>query len=247
MPKRPIPAPLPSRDEILAFIAREREAAGERETAKIGKREIARAFQLKGADKIGLKRVLKEMEEDGSVERRRKGLSKPGILPPTTIAEIFTRDRDGDLLAKPIDWDEAQGRAPTIVINVPRKQRPGTPTPGLGDRALIRTEPIRDAAGQNVNHAAPAYTGRVVKLLARARTHVLGIYRAETKPGAGGQVFPRRQESGHQGRAVRARRRRGRGAGRRPCRRSTSSGAPGSACPRPRSRSASAPIRARRR
>ncbi len=194
MPKKPIPAPLPSREEILAFVAREREAAGERAPGKIGKREIARAFQLKGADKIGLKRILKEMEEDGTVERRRKGLSKPGVLPPTTIAEIFTRDREGHLLAKPIDWDAAQGRAPTIVINVPRKQRPGTPNPGLGDRALVRTEPLRDVQGNE-----PAYTGRVVKLLARARTQVLGIFRAGTNPGAGGQVFPVDKKSANKG------------------------------------------------
>ena len=61
---KPAEAPLPSRDEIIAFVAREREAAGERAPTKIGKREIARAFQIKGADKIGLKRVLKEMEAE---------------------------------------------------------------------------------------------------------------------------------------------------------------------------------------
>ena len=184
--------PLPSRDEIVAFIAREREAAGERAPTKIGKREIARAFQLKGADKIGLKRVLKEMEADGTVERRRKSLTKPGLLPPTLLAEIFTRDRDGDLLAKPADWSEAEGPAPTIVLNVPRKQRPGTPTPGLGDRALVRAEPVRDAQGNE-----PAYSGRIIKILARARTQILGIYRAG--PGTGGQVFPVDKKTANRG------------------------------------------------
>ena len=87
-----------------------------------------------------------------------------------------------------------RGRAPTIVINVPRKQRPGTPNPGLGDRALVRTEPLRDVQGNE-----PAYTGRVVKLLARARTQVLGIFRAGTKPGAGGQVFPVDKKSANKG------------------------------------------------
>lgn len=196
MTKRAKPAdvPLPSRDEILAFIAREREAQGERAPSKIGKREIARAFQIKGADKIGLKRVLKEMEADGTVERRRKGLTKPGVLPPTTIAEIYTRDRDGDLLAKPVDWDESQGRPPTIVIHIPRKQRPGTPAPGLGDRALVRTEIIHGARG-----SGPAYTGRVVKLLAKARSQVLGIYRAGSTPGAGGQIWPVDKKAANKG------------------------------------------------
>jgi ribonuclease R len=94
------PTPVPTRDEILAFIARERAVAGERTPAKIGKREIARAFQITGSDKIGLKRVLKELEAEGAVERRRKGLTKPGILPPVVLAEVYSRDRDGDLLAR---------------------------------------------------------------------------------------------------------------------------------------------------
>ncbi len=174
---------LPSREEIVAFIARERDAMGDRTPVKIGKREIARAFQLTGADKIALKHLLKELEAEGSVERRGKTLSKPGRLPPTVIAEIFTRDRDGDLLAKPVDWDAAQGTAPTIVIHRPRKQRVGTPTPGLGDRALVRTEFDSDASGRE-----PAYSGRIVKVLAKARSHVLGIYKAG--PGTGGRILP---------------------------------------------------------
>jgi ribonuclease R len=188
--------PLPSRDDIIAFIARERDA-GVQAPTKIGKREIARAFQIKGADKIGLKRLLKEMEAEGAVERRRKGLSRPGLLPPVVLADIYTRDRDGDLLAKPVDWDEAQGRAPTIVVHLSRKPRPGTPAPGLGDRALVRVEPIRDPEG------GPSYTGRIVKILAKARSQVLGIYRAG--PGAGGQVWPVDKKAANKGAlAVRA-------------------------------------------
>ncbi len=187
--------PLPSREEILAFVARERETAGERAPTKIGKREIARAFQIKGADKIGLKRVLKELEAEGSVERRRKTLTRPGVLPPTIVAEVYTRDRDGDLLARPVDWAEAQGRAPTIVLHMPGARRnarsPGA-LPGLGDRALVRTEIIRDAGP-----AEPGYTGRIVKVLAKARTQVLGIFRAG--PGSGGQIFPVDKKTANRG------------------------------------------------
>ena len=190
--------PLPSREEIVAFIAREREAGGERAPTKIGKREIARAFGLKGSDKIGLKQVLKDMEADGTIERNRKSLSRPGVLESVVLAEVFSRDRDGDLLAKPVEWNDALGRAPTIVLHMPRKGRSGTPAPGLGDRALVRTELVRDADGSE-----PAYTGRVVKILAKSRTNVLGIYR--TGPGSGGQVFPVDKKAANRGAfAVRA-------------------------------------------
>ena len=195
----PAPATLPSREDILAFVAREHSAHGDRVASpRIGKREIARAFGLTGSDKIGLKHVLKEMEDDGTLARRHKGLTKADRLAPVVLAEVFSRDRDGDLLAKPCDWDEARGPAPTIVIETPRRSRPGTPVPGLGDRALVRTEPHGDADG-----TGPAYTGRVVKVLDKARAQVLGVYRS--LPAGGGQIWPVDKKASHKGAfAVRA-------------------------------------------
>ncbi|HEY8032193.1 MAG TPA: ribonuclease R, partial [Methylocella sp.] len=96
---------LPSREEILAFIAREREALGGKAPEKIGKREIARAFNVKGPARIALKRILKDLEADGAIERRRKSLHKPGLLPGVVLAEMIARDRDGDLLAAPAEWN----------------------------------------------------------------------------------------------------------------------------------------------
>ena len=66
--KRDAKPALPSRAEILAFIGREQAQS----PTKIGKREIARAFSITGADRIGLKKILKELEAEGAVERRRK-------------------------------------------------------------------------------------------------------------------------------------------------------------------------------
>ncbi len=186
-------APLPGREEVLAFIAREREAMGEKTPAKIGKREIARAFGIKGSDKIALKRVLKELETEGSIERRGKTLSKAGQLPNVVVAEVFSRDRDGDLLAVPTDWDQnTAGEPPKIVLFLPRMQRKSAPAPGLGDRALVRVEPLRDAKANE-----PAYSGRIIKLLNRAKAQVLGIYRSEL--GGGGRVLPIDKKSVNRG------------------------------------------------
>ncbi len=174
---------LPSRDDILAFIAREREAAGERGPGKIGKREIARAFDITGDDRIALKRLLKELEAEGAIERRGKSLHKRGMLPSVVLADIVARDRDGDLVAAPAEWDEEQGRAPRIAVGLPRKPRPRTPAPAVGDRVLLRVELLPSAAA-----GEPAYSGRVIKLLTRARAQVLGIFRE--RPGGGGRVIP---------------------------------------------------------
>ena len=187
MPKKPAFTPEPlSRDNILAFIAREKAEMlklGGKAVSKIGKREIAKAFNIKGDDRIALKHLLKELEAEGAIERRRGELTKPGLLPPVVLADIFARDKNGELLARPADWDPGDGPAPKILLHIPRKQRPGDPVPGIGDRALIRVEPDRDAEpGQ------PEYSGRVVKLLARAKTQVLGIFRDDGT--GGGRILP---------------------------------------------------------
>ena len=77
---------------------------------------------------------------------------------------------------------QRQGPVPKILIHLGRR-RPGIAVPGIGDRGLVRTELAREAEPN-----APAYTGRVVKLFERAKTQVLGIFRAD--PAGGGRVVP---------------------------------------------------------
>ena len=176
-PARPVSSRLPSREEILSFLEREQGPS------KTGKREIARAFRIKGADRIALKRMLKDLEDEGAIERRRKQLHKPGQLPSVVLADIASRDADGELIATPVEWDAAQGPAPKIILQ-PGRRRPGMAVPGVGDRALMRTEIRRDAGP-----GEPAYSGRIVKLLERAKTsQLLGIYRTDSR--GGGRVVP---------------------------------------------------------
>ncbi len=48
---------MPSREEVLAFIASQ--------TGRVGKREISRHFGLHGADKVALKHLLKDIVDEG--------------------------------------------------------------------------------------------------------------------------------------------------------------------------------------
>ena len=171
MAKTPKPrGTAPSREDILAFVARER-AAGRGD--KIGKREIARAFGLTGSDKIGLKAILRDLEDEGRVTRRRKGFAVPGVLPPVVLADVVRIDNDGELIATPVEWDEGQlGPLPRILLHRPRRPKPGDVAPGVGDRALVRTESLHEGAEEG-----PQYSGRVIKLLSKARARVLGIFR----------------------------------------------------------------------
>ncbi|MBM3551196.1 MAG: ribonuclease R [Alphaproteobacteria bacterium] len=176
----------PSREDILAFIARDTDAGGPR---KIGLREIARAFGVAGDDRIALKRMLAELAEEGVLEKRGKRVTRKGALPPVALVDIIARDRDGEMVAAPVEWDEDElGPAPRIRIHAPRRARPGEPLAGVGDRALVRAEPDRDA-GPN----EPPYVGRVVKLLSRQRQRVLGVLHIEANGAGRIQPIDKRQ------------------------------------------------------
>ncbi len=165
---------LPSREDLIAFIAN---APG-----KVGKREIAQAFNIKGGDRIWLKQMLKDLEIEGAVDRRGKRVHKAGQLPPVVMADIIKRDRDGELIAVPTEWDEEEhGSIPTIVIMPFRKPRPGMPVAGVGDRALLRVDPLK--AGD-----IHRYAGRVTKIIAKKQAQVLGIFRS--LPDGGGRLIP---------------------------------------------------------
>ena len=164
----------PTKQQLLAFV---REQEG-----RVGTREIARAFNLKNADRAELKRMLRELADEGQVERRRKKLHQPGTLPRVVLADISSRDRDGELLAVPTEWDEeAHGPPPKIRIHIPRRAKPNE-VAGIGDRALLRIEETGDA------DEAIRHQGRVIKILDRAKQRVLGIFRA--LPGGGGRLAP---------------------------------------------------------
>jgi len=161
---------LPSREELVAFI---REHSG-----NIGTREIARAFGAKNADRATLNRMLRELADEGRIDRQHKRLHHAGTLPPVVLADITGRDSDGELLARPTEWDEqAHGAPPVISVITPRRARPGE-VPGVGDRALIRIETTSDEET----------TGRVIKLIDRAKHRSLGIFRS--LPNGGGRLVP---------------------------------------------------------
>ena len=158
---------------MLAFVGAQ--------PGKVGTREIARAFGLKNADRAALKDMLRELSDEGRLERRRNKLHHAGALPSVVLADVTGRDTDGELIAVPTEWDEdAHGAPPKIRLTTPRRARPGE-TAGVGDRALLRVTETEPEG--SIRHA-----GRVIKLIDRARQRVLGIYRP--LPAGGGRLVP---------------------------------------------------------
>ena len=84
---------IPTRDEVLKFIAEQ-----EGETTK---RDIAKAFNIKGADRIPLKRLLREMAAEGLLEGSRKGgMRGQGDLPSVSVVQVTGRNKEGYLVAR---------------------------------------------------------------------------------------------------------------------------------------------------
>ncbi|RWK65983.1 MAG: ribonuclease R [Mesorhizobium sp.] len=149
----------PSRDEILRYIAENPDRSG--------KRDIAKAFALRGEDRIWLKDILRDLQEEGLLTKERKRLARVGALAHVAVLDIFGRDADGMLLAHPTEA-VGNGEPPVIAIRVSRGG--GGPTPGIGDRVLAKTFPTDDVTG-------PAYTGRVMKIFEKRTEAVLGVFR----------------------------------------------------------------------
>lgn len=171
---KPRDAKFPDKATLLAFIRAH--------PGKVGTREIAREYGLKNADRAELKRMLRELADGGSIRKSgRRKVSEPATLPPTLLADIVSRDADGELIATPSEWDEQDGEAPKIRIHTPRRIKPGTAA-GVGDRALLHVETA------DPREAGPAYVGRVIRVLERGKARILGIFRA--LPQGGGRMVP---------------------------------------------------------
>ena len=158
------PAPFPTRDEVLRFV---RESPG-----KVGRREIARAFNIRGNDRAALTELLRTLEEEGALDGRRKRRRPAGTLPSVTVLDVVGLDPDGALSARPARWEEPDPPPPITLDPAPR----GVPEPGEGDRVLARLRPAPDGG----------YLARLMRVLDAGPRRVVGVFRAT---GSGGGVI----------------------------------------------------------
>ena len=153
----------PTKAEILDWIRDNPERAG--------KREIARAFGIRGPDRVALKEVLRDLEAEGQISGRRKRTRPRGHLPPVTVLIAEGPDPDGDIFATPKDWDGAE--APPSILYVPRRADPAL---GRGDRFLAKLHPVEDPERLR-------YEARLIKKIGAGARRLLGIYRAGAEGG----------------------------------------------------------------
>ena len=163
----------PDRERILAFV---READG-----PVGRRDIARAFGIRGPDRARLRGLLRDLEDEGVLDPRRgRRTTAAGRLPEVGVVEVTGRDGKGGWLARPAGRD---GGEEGPEIRFPEWGRDG----GLraGAKVLARLEQGGDGV----------YRARVMRILSSAPRTVIGVVGEEA-----GRPFLRSAEKGGAGR-----------------------------------------------
>ena len=157
---------VPTRDELLAFIR-------DSETP-VGKREIARAYGLKGDQRIELKELLRDLRDAGEITPdRAKTFRHPESLSDMVVLEIVSVDGDGHLLAVPRRHDDDKdGPPPRIEVSAPASRT--VPAPAVGDRVLASMK----------RRGKDTYEAKVVRRLGSGPKKILGLY--EEPPGRKG-------------------------------------------------------------
>jgi len=178
------PRGLPSKDAILEFL--------KSSTEKVGKREIARAFGIRGDARQDLKRLLAEMSKDGKLAgSRKKGVRKRGTLPPIAVLEVTGRDAQGDLIAKPTVWDTEEGERPAVLVLIGRSRGPSADIQadiGIGDQVLARITELSEPDVEGFRFEASP-----IRRLPREKRRLLGIFRAHRHGGGTIEPIDRKQ------------------------------------------------------
>jgi ribonuclease R len=153
---------LPAASEVVAFI-RESPSA-------VGKREIARAFNLAPADRPALRDMLRQIERSGTVARAANRRLTGTQLPELTVVERVGADEDGVPLARPVAW-AGPGAAPLL-----RLAETGEAVP-VGARAAARLVTLETGEIE----------ARVIRRLDPGGERVVGVFERDRD---GGRVLP---------------------------------------------------------
>ncbi|MEL6361270.1 MAG: ribonuclease R [Pseudomonadota bacterium] len=172
MARRPQSTRFPTKQEILRFLTEQ----GEKAT----RRDIARHFNIKGEQRAELRALMKEMEEEGALTKGDgKRFRAAGELPPVLPVDVMSVDDEGDLVCMPSVWREP---VPPPMIRMSQREATKTkPSPGIGDRLLVRLKKVGD----------DGYEATVIKPIGKASHRFLAVFR-KTRYGGLGEPVERR-------------------------------------------------------
>ncbi|WDI31401.1 ribonuclease R [Hyphococcus flavus] len=167
---------LPSKADIIAYL---NDSEGE-----VARRDIARAFGVKGEARAELRSLLKQMDADGEINLKSgKRIERADSLPPVAPIDVMSVDDDGDLICLPANW---RGETEPPMIRLPAKRAAKVkPAPGVGDRLLARLKQAGD----------DGYEADVIKAIGKGAHRFLAVYRKKRRGGVADPVERRARNS----------------------------------------------------
>ena len=156
--QKPATTALPTKQEILDYL---KDSDG-----YAVRRDIARAFGVKGLARAELRGLLKQMDADGLINLKGgKRIERSDAMPPVAPIDIMSVDDDGDLLCMPVNW-RGTDEPPMIRLSARNAARL-KPPPGIGDRLLARLNPAGDSG----------YEAQIIKAIGKGAHHFLAVFR----------------------------------------------------------------------
>lgn len=153
MPKKQ--APMPSMQEVMEYL--------NAQTGHVGKRDLARAFGIKGDDRIQLKNMVRDLKSQGVLSTQKGGrrMQMQGTLSERVVVEITGLDSMGDLMARPLEWTSSEA-APQIMIVRDKLSPPA----GVGDIVQAKVKKIGNKL----------YEGEAVRRVTAGENHMVGVF-----------------------------------------------------------------------
>jgi ribonuclease R len=159
------PSPVGLRKTVLDLLAKS--------SKPLTKNQIARQLGVRGDERIALKQLLADLEEEGKLgrgARRRMALTDRPLAPGhVMVVEIMAVGEDADLIAIPLDWPH-ESPAPRIELLPSRRTHPYhkalQTTFGIGAHVLVRLQA----------HVKDGWRAEVIKKLEKTAKVHLGIF-----------------------------------------------------------------------
>ncbi len=157
----------PSKAEIIEYI--------NSSSGRIGKRDIARAFGIKGDNRTKLKHLLRDLINNGDVVYQHRVFENPRNIPSVIICQVGDLNEDGDFGLLPLS-EEVKNRS-NISIILPNKEAKRLKP---FDKVLVRLKKSGSESGVEI------YSAKVIKQVDKSeKTDLLGIFYFDENAQAG--------------------------------------------------------------
>ncbi|WP_332065531.1 ribonuclease R [Bartonella sp. CB189] len=145
---------LPDKAEILAFI--------NDNPNRSNKREIVKAFNLKGDSRIWLKNILHDLKRNNLIAPKHTKEINAKQLPSIAVVKINACNEEGNFIAHPLEW-KANPKPEIEILPFLRKKEIR-----VGDHILAKI--FQNKSSQNTR-----YTGRIIRKIDIPSKTILGV------------------------------------------------------------------------